>query len=106
MRDPNLTTAIAELPAPTRIGSGDWLGRIVCGDNVEVLSGLPPECVDLVVTSPPYDELRQYGGHLWDFCDVANQLVRVIKHGGVIVWVVNDATVNGIETGSSMEQAL
>ena len=38
----------------------DWLGRIVCGDNVEVLSGFPAECVDLVVTSPPYDDLRTY----------------------------------------------
>ena len=84
----------------------DWLGRIICGDNTKVLSGFPAECVDLVVTSPPYDELRTYGGHSWNFETLAAQLVRVLKPGGVIVWVVADATVNGSETGSSMRQAL
>jgi len=64
------------------------------------------ESVDLVVTSPPYDGLRFYGGHGWDFCNVAKELVRLLKPGGVIVWVVADATVDGSETGSSMEQAL
>jgi DNA modification methylase len=58
------------------------------------------------VTSPPYDDLRTYGGHSWDFYGVAWQLKRVLKPGGVIVWVVADATVGGSETGSSMEQAL
>ncbi len=82
------------------------LDTIICGDNVEVLSGFPPACIDLCVTSPPYDSLRTYGGHSWDFEGVAAQLVRVIKPGGVIVWVVADATVNGSETGTSMRQAL
>jgi site-specific DNA-methyltransferase (adenine-specific) len=59
-----------------------------------------------VVTSPPYDNLRTYGGHTWDFEGVANQLWRVIKPGGVVVWVVNDATVDGSETGTSFRQAL
>lgn len=76
------------------------------GDNCDVMGALPRESVDLVVTSPPYDDLRTYGGHSWDFYGVAWQLSRVLKHGGVIVWVVNDATVDGSETGSSMEQAL
>ena len=82
------------------------LGRIVCGDNTEVLSGFPAECVDLVVTSPPYDDLRTYGGHSWNFETLAAQLVRVLKPGGVIVWVVADATVNGSETLTSMRQAI
>lgn len=42
------------------IRSSAWLGRIVCGDNTEVLSGFPGACIDLVVTSPPYDDLRTY----------------------------------------------
>ena len=88
------------------VGCTDWLGRIVCGDNTEVLSGFPAECVDLVVTSPPYDDLRTYGGHSWNFETLAAQLVRVLKPGGVIVWVVADATVNGSETLTSMRQAL
>jgi len=88
------------------VDSGAVLGRIVCGDNVEVLSGLPDACIDLTVTSPPYDNLRTYGGHSWDFDALAVQLARVTKPGGVIVWVVADATVNGSETGTSMRQAL
>ena len=64
------------------------------------------ESIDLVVTSPPYDDLRTYGGHSWDFVSVADQLKRLLKPGGVIVWVVNDATVGGSETGTSFRQAL
>jgi DNA modification methylase len=67
---------------------------------------MPRDCVDLVVTSPPYDDLRTYGGHSWDFYGVAWQLKRVLKPGGVIVWVVADATKDGSETGSSLRQAL
>ena len=92
------------------VGSGDWLGSVldsvVCGDNCDVLGRFPRESVDLVVTSPPYDDLRTYGGHSWDFYGVAWQLKRVLKPGGVIVWVVADATKDGSETGTSMEQAL
>jgi len=82
------------------------INRIVCGDNVEVMKTLPKECIDLVVTSPPYDNLRTYGGHSWDFKGVAEQLTRVLKPGGVIVWVVADATVDGSETLTSMRQAI
>lgn len=82
------------------------LNKIYCGDNCDLLGQLPRECVDLVVTSPPYDDLRTYGGHTWDFYGVAWQLKRVLKPGGVIVWVVADATKDGSETGTSMEQAL
>lgn len=81
------------------------LDQIICGDNCDVLGTLPRECIDLVVTSPPYDDLRTYGGHSWDFYGVAWQLKRVLKPGGVIVWVVADATKDGSETGSSWAQA-
>lgn len=82
------------------------LDQIICGDNCDVLGTFPRDCIDLVVTSPPYDDLRTYGNHAWDFYGVAWQLKRVLKPGGVIVWVVNDATVDGTETGTSMRQAL
>mgnify|MGYP003527791971 FL=1 len=82
------------------------LDKIHCGDNCDLLGKLPRECIDLVVTSPPYDDLRTYGGHSWDFFGVAWQLKRVLKPGGVIVWVVADATKDGSETCTSMEQAL
>lgn len=76
------------------------------GDNCDVLATMPRESVDLVVTSPPYDDLREYGGHSWDFYGVAWHLKRVLKPGGVMVWVVADATEDGSESGTSMEQAL
>jgi len=82
------------------------VNQIICGDNVETLRTLPDACVDLTVTSPPYDNLRTYGGHTWDFEGVALELWRVTKPGGVVVWVVNDATVDGSETGTSFRQAL
>ena len=81
------------------------IDTIVCGDNVSVMSGFPADCIDLTVTSPPYDNLRTYGGHSWDFEGVAQQLWRITKPGGVVVWVVADATVNGSETGTSWAQA-
>ena len=82
------------------------VNQIICGDNVETLRGFPDNCIDLTVTSPPYDNLRTYGGHSWDFEGVAQQLWRVTKPGGVVVWVVADATIDGSETGTSFRQAL
>lgn len=66
-----------------------------------------PDCfVDLTVTSPPYDNLRKYKGFEFDFEAVARELYRVTKVGGVVVWVVGDATIKGSETGTSFKQAL
>jgi DNA modification methylase len=79
---------------------------IHCGDNVETMQRMEAGSIDLVVTSPPYDNLRTYGGHSWDFEAVAQQLWRLIKPGGVVVWIVNDATIDGSETGTSFRQAL
>lgn len=81
------------------------INQIICGDNCDVLGTFPRDCIDLVVTSPPYDDLRTYGGHDWDFYGVAWQLKRVLKPGGVIVWVVADQTKEGDESGSSWAQA-
>jgi site-specific DNA-methyltransferase (adenine-specific) len=82
------------------------IDKIICGHNVDVLAGFPDACIDLTVTSPPYDNLRTYNGYNFDFEGVAQQLYRVTKAGGVVVWVVGDATVNGSETGTSFRQAL
>jgi site-specific DNA-methyltransferase (adenine-specific) len=84
----------------------EWLNKVHCGDNCDLLGQLPRDCIDLVVTSPPYDALRTYGGCSWDFYGVAWQLKRVLKPGGIIVWVVADQTKDGSESGTSMEQAL
>lgn len=83
-----------------------FIDRVHHGDNCEVLASMPAESVDLVVTSPPYDDLRTYGGHSWDFYGVAWLLKRVLKPGGVLVWNVADATKDGTESGNSMRQAL
>lgn len=81
------------------------------GDNIAVMADLPSTSIDLTVTSPPYDNLRKYllpdgSSPTWDFEGVAQQLWRLTKPGGVVVWIVADATVNGSETGTSMRQAL
>lgn len=82
------------------------LDTIICGDNCEVMRTMPSESIDLVVTSPPYDDLRTYGGHSWDFYGVAWNLKRLLKPGGVMVWVVADQVEDGSETGTSLRQAL
>ena len=67
----------------------------------------PDDFVDLTVTSPPYDDLRTYNGYSFDFENIANQLFRITKSGGVVVWVVADGTdKTGSETGTSFKQAL
>ena len=74
--------------------------------NLETMAKMPDCFVDLTVTSPPYDNLRDYNGYSFDFEAVAKELYRVTKQGGVVVWVVGDATVKGSETGTSFKQAL
>lgn len=75
-------------------------------DCLEGLKTLPDNSVDMTCTSPPYDNIRNYNGYQWDFEGVAKELFRVTKPGGVVVWVVNDSTVKGSETGTSFRQAL
>ena len=67
---------------------------------------MPANFVDLVVTSPPYDDLRDYKGYTFDFDGILRGLTRVVKPGGVVVWIVNDGTVGGSESGTSFKQAL
>lgn len=82
------------------------LNKIYCMDNVQGMKQLDNESVDLVVTSPPYDNLRNYNGFSFDLDGMITELLRIVKIGGVIVWIVNDATINGSETGTSFRQAL
>ena len=62
--------------------------------------------LDLILTSPPYDNLRDYSGYSFDFENTAKEIMRVLKIGGVCVWVVGDSTTNGSESGTSFRQAL
>ena len=76
----------------------------------ELLKDFPSECIDLVVTSPPYDDLRDYEGVVsWNFDifkEIAKEVHRVVKLGGVVVWVVGDKTVKGRKSLTSFKQAL
>ena len=67
---------------------------------------MPDSFVDLTITSPPYDSLRIYNGYSFDFESVAKSLFKIIKPGGVLVWIVGDETLKGSETGTSFRQAL
>ncbi len=77
-----------------------------CGNCADLMQNLQDGSIDLTVTSPPYDNLRIYKGYQFDFKPIANELYRVTKKGGVLVWIVNDATIKGNETGTSFKQAL
>ena len=85
--------------------------KLLQGDCLELMKKFDDNSVDLTVTSPPYDNLRTYNGNIDDwnfdkFKDIAKELYRITKSGGVVVWVVSDATVKGSETGTSFRQAL
>jgi len=88
------------------------INRVYCEDCRDTMARMPDEYIDLTVTSPPYDNLRTYknnidkvwGEHIWKL--VIEGLYRVTKKGGVVVWVVGDATIKGSETGTSFRQAL
>lgn len=82
------------------------MNDIICGDSAIELKKLESNSIDLVVTSPPYDDLRNYEGYDFDFFTIAKELYRVINEGGVVVWVVGDKTENGTETGTSFKQVL
>jgi len=62
--------------------------------------------IDLTVTSPPYDDLRNYNGYSFNFEKTAKELYRITKKDGVVVWVVGDKTHKGSESGTSFKQAL
>ena len=82
------------------------LNKIYCESNLETMARMPDKFIDLTVTSPPYDNLRDYNGYSFQFQEIANELFRVTKDGGVVVWVVGDAVIKGSESGTSFKQAI
>ena len=82
------------------------LNKIYQGDCLELMKQIEDNSIDLVITSPPYDNLRIYNGYSFNFEGIAKELYRVTKDGGVVVWIVGDATIKGSETGTSFKQAL
>jgi len=83
-----------------------YLNKIINSECIEVMKELPDNSIDLTITSPPYDNLRDYKGYTFNFNSIAKELFRLTKDGGVVVWVVGDATIKGSETGTSFKQAL
>ena len=89
----------------------DMKDKIFNKDSMEGMKMIPDNSIDCIVTSPPYDDLRKYGGvgtgwSFEKFQQIAAEIARVLTDGGVCVWSVNDATINGSETGTSFRQAL
>ena len=83
------------------------LNQVRCENCLQTIAAMADDFVDLIVTSPPYDEMREYGGgSLIEFEAIAKSLYRVMKRGGVIVWVVGDESKAGNESGTSFRQAL
>lgn len=84
----------------------DYINKIVTGNCVEVMKGIEDNSVNLTLTSPPYDNLRTYKGYSFPLDEIIEQLYRITADGGVVVWVVADATIKGSETGTSFRTAL
>ena len=86
-----------------------YLDNVIYGDSCEVMEDIPSNSIQLTVTSPPYDTQRNYTGNSYTFntfMKQAEQLHRITKQGGVVVWVVRDEVKNGSESGTSFKQAL
>jgi site-specific DNA-methyltransferase (adenine-specific) len=80
--------------------------KIINGDCLGIMKLFEDGAVDMVLASPPCDNLMPYKGFAFPFVLIAKELFRVVKDGGVVVWIVNDATIDGTETGTSFKQAL
>lgn len=75
-------------------------------DCVEGMKQMPNSSIDLVVTSPPYDDLRNYNGYTFDYQSIAKELYRIMKDGGIVVWVVGDKIKDGNKSLTSFKQSL
>lgn len=84
----------------------NFKNKIVHGDCLDVMRQFDDNSIDLALTSPPYDNLRAYKGYVFPFESIAKEIFRLVKEGGVLVWIVSDATISGTETGTSFKQAL
>jgi len=89
------------------------LNKIYNENCLVTMADMNENMIDLTVTSPPYDDLRDYEGHSqdyegysFDFKNIAKELYRVTKTGGVVVWVVGDSIIDNSESGNSFRQAL
>lgn len=92
------------------------INKVLCGNSPDIMKGINNNVVDLTVTSPPYGTLRSYDGAVdntkynqyfsFPLVDIATELFRITKDGGIVVWIVNDQVINGGESGDSFRQVL
>ncbi len=92
--------AVVEPEKDHKIG----MGCFIVGDAAEVLSSWEEPCIDLTVTSPPYDNLRNYNGYKFDAGAMLSAIFKVTKQGGVCVWVVGEK-INGGRSLTSFDHA-
>ncbi len=82
------------------------INKIYNENCLDTMAKMPDNFIDLTVTSPPYDNLREYKGYSFAFEEIAKELYRVTKDGGVVVWIVGDSHIDGSESGTSFKQVL
>ena len=83
------------------------LNKFYIGESVNFMKdNMPDNYIDLTVTSPPYDDLRNYNGYIFDYKTIMKELYRATKDGGIVVWIVEDTTKNFCETLTSFDQAI
>lgn len=82
------------------------INKIYNENCLDTMKRMPDNYIDLTVTSPPYDDMRDYKGYSFPFEEIAKELYRITKEGGLVVWVVNDSVKDGSETLNSFRQAL
>jgi site-specific DNA-methyltransferase (adenine-specific) len=82
------------------------MNEFITGNNIDVLNAMPEASIDLIVTSPPYGDMRSYNGYTFDYKATGHAMYRVLKNGGVCVWVVNDKVINGSKSLTSFKTAI
>jgi site-specific DNA-methyltransferase (adenine-specific) len=83
------------------------INKLHVANSVEFMkNNMDSNSIDLTITSPPYDNLRNYSGYTFEFEKIANELFRVTKKGGIVVWVVGDKIKNGNKSLTSFKQGL
>lgn len=98
-----------KLPTGSAITYNDWHAQpflLFNENNLDTMANMPDNFVNLTVTSPPYDDVRTYKGFSLPLENIAKELYRITKQGGIVVWVVNDKTVNYCETLTSFKTAI
>lgn len=84
-----------------------YLNKIYNENCLKTMSRMTDCFIDLIITSPPYDNMRSYSGNnFYEFERIAKEIYRIIKQGGVVVWIIGDQTIKSNETGTSFKQAL